>query len=60
MLCSNSLLHSPPNAEQPTSLRKQHSHPLHNFQSRILQCSLQKGVEAVKVEAADAAVVQIL
>ncbi len=60
MLCSNSLLHSPPNATQPTSLRKQHSRPLHNFQSRILQLSLQKGMEAVNVEAADVAVVQIL
>jgi hypothetical protein len=60
MLCSNSLLHSPPNTTQPTSLCKQHSHPLHNFQSQISQHSLQKGVEAVDVEASDVAVVQII
>jgi hypothetical protein len=34
--------------------------PITQFQTQILQCSLQKGMEAVNMEAADVAVVQIL
>ena len=48
--CSNSLLHSQPNATQPTTLRQQCSHQLHNSLSLILPRSIQQEGEEADVE----------
>ena len=59
-LCSNSLLHSPPNATRPTHLCKQGCHPLRNFLFLILPRSTQQDVEEVDVEVIEGAFVQNL
>jgi hypothetical protein len=56
--CSNSLLHSQPNATQPTNLRQQCSHRLRNSLSLIFPRSIQQEGEAVDVEDMDVVGVQ--
>ena len=58
--CSNSLMHSPPNATRPTNLCKQGCHPLRNFLFLMLPHSIHQDVEEGVVVVMEGVVVQIL